>query len=280
MKFNRWMKVAIASFLVIAALATYKVMEIKAAIAFGESFPEHSETVELVVAEKQSYLESVRVLGEVISPQQVALRSELQGRIVEVGFRSGENVAKDQLLLQLDISEELAQLDSANARMDLAETIFKRNSELRKRNAVSQEQLDRAKAELATIKAEIAGLKSTIRKKTIRAPFAGVTGIHQFEVGQFLLGNVLITQLVGKQDFLWVDFSLPQFYPALESGTKIQVALITQGATDQWVEAEVVVRSAVVSVENRSFQYRAKVMRAVFPAIINATVLCWFFAIS
>lgn len=270
---NRWIKTAVVSIAVIAALASYKIMEIRAEIAFGESFPEASETVESVIAQQQVYRETVKVLGEMISPQQVELRSELPGRIVDVNFQSGERVASDQLLLQLDISEELAQLDSARARLELAGTLLRRNTELLKRNAVSQEQLDRSKAELATVKAEIAVLNSTIRKKTIRAPFAGLTGLHQFEVGQFLLNNVTITQLVGEQDFVWVDFSVPQFYPALEQGSIVQVARIIQSGKEQWVDAQVIASSPVVTVANRSFQYRAKVMKADFPALINAAVV-------
>jgi len=261
MQTKRWFITLGGCATVFIALATYKALEIKAAIAFGESFPEHSETVVSVYSSNVTYTPSVQVIGEVLAPQQVDIRSETQGRVVRVGFASGQKVEAGQLLLQQDIAQELAQLDSANARLKLAQSVFQRQQNLLKVRAVSQEQLDRAGADLATIKAEIAGLQVTIGKKTLRAPFAGNTGIHQFEVGQFLLDNVLVTELVGEQKTLWVDFQVPQFYPALTKGTQVQVQLLQhqeQQADKSGQQASIIARSSQVNRSNRSFLYRAE----------------------
>ena len=272
MKLNRWTKTLAACGIVFGALTTYKVLEIRAAIAFGESFPEHSETVETALSFTQPYSETVSVIGEVLATQQVELRSEIPGRIVKVGFTSGQQVAKGQLILQQDISEESALLDSARARLTLAQSVYTRYKNLHQAKAVSQEQLDRAKAEVATIQGEVAVLYSTIAKKTIRAPFAGASGIHQFEVGQFLLDNVLITSLVGEQEQLWIDFQLPQFYPELKKGSFVRVRQLQHRQSNNWVEARIIARSALVSSANRSYAYRAQIDRTLLPAAINASV--------
>jgi len=275
MQTKRWLITLGGCATVFIALATYKALEIKAAIAFGESFPEHSETVVSVYSSNVTYTPSVQVIGEVLAPQQVDIRSETQGRVVKVGFFSGQKVEAGQLLLQQDIAQELAQLDSANARLKLAQSVFKRQQNLLKVRAVSQEQLDRASADLATIKAEIAGLQVTIDKKTLRAPFAGNTGIHQFEVGQFLLNNVLVTELVGEQKTLWVDFQVPQFYPALAKGTQVQVQLLQQQeqqADKSGLQATIIARSSQVNRSNRSFLYRAEFSNTDLKTVANSGV--------
>ena len=274
MKTTPWMKTLGASALVVISLAAYKALEIKAAIAMGEAYPEHSETVSAITVGSQSHQDSVKVLGEILAPQQVTLRTEMVGRIVEIGFRSGDTVAEGQLLLQQDISEERAQLSSAKARFDLASRIHQRNLKLRKSNSVSQEQLDKAKADLATVDAEISVLNSAIRKKTIRAPFAGMTDIHQFEVGELLMDNQAVTNLVGLQDELWVDFQVPQFYPTLAIGSHVRVQRIAhrKQASSSWVSAEVIARNTQVSSDQRSLQYRALLKRDGFAAAINAGV--------
>jgi len=272
MQTKRWLITLGGCATVFIALAAYKALEVKAAIAFGESFPEHSESVVAAYSSPVDYISSVQVIGEVLAPQQVEIRSEAQGRVVLVGFKSGQQVTAGQLLVQQDIAQELAQLDSANARLKLAQSVFKRQQNLLKVRAVSQEQLDRASADLATIKAEITGLQVTIDKKTLRAPFAGNTGIHQFEVGQFLLDNVLITELVGEQETLWVDFQVPQFYPALKSGTPVQVKRLLKQAGSPWLQANIIARSSQVNSSNRSFLYRAELTNEDLKIAINAGV--------
>lgn len=279
MNVKRWIKTLSACAVVFVALASFKVMEIRAAIAFGESFPEHSEAVESIHVGLMPFVETISVIGDTLAPQQVELRSEIPGRIAKVGFDSGSFVKKGQLLLQQDIGEEQARLDSADARLVLATSVYRRVGNLRRTNAVSQEQLDRALADLATIKADIAELNSTINKKTIRAPFDGVTGIHQFEVGQFLLDNVAVTTLVGEQNYLWVDFQLPQFYPSLANGTQVKISKIQrkrpasgESAYD-WADGQVIARSSVATSINRSFKYRAKVASEGLRDIINAGVV-------
>lgn len=284
MQTKRWFITLGACATLFTALATYKALEIKAAIAFGESFPEHSETVVSVYSSRVEHTPYVQVIGEVLAPQQVEIRSETQGRVVKVGFQSGQQVEAGQLLLQQDIAQELAQLDSANARLRLAQSVFKRQQNLLKVRAVSQEQLDRASADLATIKAEIAGLQVTIDKKTLRAPFAGNTGIHQFEVGQFLLDNVLVTELVGEQQTLWVDFQVPQFYPALNNGTQVQLKRLmhqqppTAKSSDipnseaTKLSATIIARASQVNRSNRSFLYRAEFSNTDLATAVNTGI--------
>ena len=50
---GRWTKVFIGCLLLLLALALYKFLQIRQLIAFAESFPEASETVEAHVVETQ-----------------------------------------------------------------------------------------------------------------------------------------------------------------------------------------------------------------------------------
>lgn len=260
MNIRRWGITLVVCVLIFSALAIFKVLEIKAAIAFGESFPEQSETVEVFSAELIDYTENISAVGEVISPQQVDLRNEQAGRVVKVNFSSGADVEPGQLLLQLDVSEEQARLRAARARAELAKTVLQRAVNLRKSNAVSQEDLDRARADFTALEADIAALQSTIRKKTVRAPFAGRAGLHQFEVGQYLADNTLVTTLVGNTSAMWVDFQVPQFYGSLASGSSVQVRTInTLPSLPVSYSAKIIAASNVVNDISRSLHYRAAI---------------------
>jgi membrane fusion protein (multidrug efflux system) len=275
MTFSPWGKTIVVCAVIFLVLALFKGMQIRSGIAFAESFPERSESVESALVKMLPYSAAVTVLGEVVAIQRVALYSEAAGRIVKVGFQSGQLVEKDQVLIQQDVSEEEALLTAAEASLELASSIYQRNKNLFAAKAVSEETYDTARVDLAKVKADIVRLQSVIRKKTITAPFAGKTGIHQFEPGLVLQGNELITQLIGENDYLWVDFHVPQFYPLLANGSIVKVQLLrsTTGKNlGEWVEAKVIAKSAQVDKVNRSFQYRVKVSAAALPAGVNSGV--------
>ena len=155
MNFRRWTITVFLSIAVFSGLAAFKVFEIKAAIAFGQSFPKHSETVETTEITTVTYTPSINVIGDVLAPQHINIRNELPGQIAIVNFVSGEYVTKGQVLLQFDISIEEANLVAARARAELSRSVHKRAKNLHKSKAISQEQLDRSKADLATSLAEI-----------------------------------------------------------------------------------------------------------------------------
>lgn len=259
MNIRRWGLTAVACIAVFAALAAFKVLEIRAAIAFGESFPEHSETVEAATVQVTDYVPSIKVMGTVVAAKRLDLHNELAGEIAQVNFNSGGHVEPGQVLLQLDVSIEQANLAAAEARANLANSNYLRSKDLYGRNAVSKEQLDQAQSDLATSKAEVKVLQRAIAKKTLQAPFAATAGLHQFEVGQYLPENTFVTTLIGDSDVVWVDFKVPQFYRPLDKGTEVTVQLIGQSNNQVAVTGHVIAENSVVQAENRSRRYRAAI---------------------
>ena len=256
MNTRRWIITVSACVLVLAALAGYKVMQIRAAIAFAESFPEPSETVEAVVTEVQQVQDSMVTIGEIIAPQTVALRNEIEGRVTAVNFVSGARVKQGDVLLQLDTSEEQARLQAAHSRVELAQLDLQRISELRKKRAISKERLDQAKAQHEIAIAEVQALKAVIAKKTLRAPFDARTGLHEFEAGELLPANTLITTLVGLNDYTWVDFNLPYQQATLEVGSDVT---ITVSGHPEPVTGIIIAKESVASAASRNLRFRARI---------------------
>lgn len=255
----RWLVAILVCVAVVSVLGTVKYLEITAAIAAQEAQPEYSETVESFTPETVSYTPTVKSLGVVVAPQQVTLRNELAGYITEVSFRSGASVGRGQTILQLDVSEQEANLASAQARARLAQAVYDRDLGLRESDAVSQETLERSRAELNVVTAEIAAINSIIHRKTIRAPFDGTIGIHRFEPGQYLDANTPITTIVGRNEQMWVDFSIPQFYGELAVGTIVRVRVVRSRRTaqDQFYDATVIAGDSSIASGSRSRLYRA-----------------------
>jgi membrane fusion protein (multidrug efflux system) len=255
MHFWRWIWTFLFCLVIVSVLGFVKFNQIKAAIAFGESFPEPSETVNFIVTEQSQWQSSLSVMGEVVATRSLDLRNELAGVITNVGFISGGKVAKGSLLLQFDVENEEAQLAALTAQVSIAQLEVNRFAELIKSNASSRDQLDRAKAQLAVAKANVRALQSTITKKTLLAPFDAMVGLHQLEVGGYLSENTLITRLVSVSDAVWVDFLIPQDYASLAEGDVVQVK--SASLLNDVPTAKVIALSQEIDTASRNLRARA-----------------------
>lgn len=261
---RRWLVTLCICALIFAGLATYKYLQISAAIAFGKSFPEPSANVEAVVAEKTVIDNTVTTIGEIIAPRTVDLRNELAGRVTSVNFHAGQAVKRGDILVQLDVLEEEARLKAAQANVKLAELELRRAKQLLKNKTVSQENVDQNQARFDIAQANVNELLAIISKKTITAPFDAVTGLHELDSGEYLQSNTRIVTLVGNSEFLWADFNVPLAQASLAIGDNVQVWL---PSNNQRFNAQVIAKDSTISATSRNLRYRAKFLATnVIPA--------------
>jgi membrane fusion protein (multidrug efflux system) len=218
---KRWLAVLAICLSIFLILALVKFFQIRAAIAFGESFPEPSETVEFQSIAYSQWQPQIKVSGEVRAPREVELRNEVAGVIAKIGFVSGASIRQDDLLLQLDIAEEQAQLSALKPQIELAEKDFNRLSGIKNKQAISQQLIDQARSQLGMVRGQAASINESISNKTMLAPFDGTSGLHDFEVGEYIAADTLIVRLVGVTDELWIDFNLPQQHGKVAVGQTI-----------------------------------------------------------
>lgn len=257
----RWLLTIVVCAAITAVLAFIKVTEIQGVIAAAAAQPEYSETVETAKPLPVEFQPRIESLGVVVAPLQVTLRSEMAGYITAVNAVAGAHVTKGQVILQLDTSEQRANLASARARLALAKSVLQRDLDLQKSSFVSEDKVDRSRAEVDVIEAEIDGIESVINRRTIKAPFDGMIGIHRFEPGQYLDNNSEITTLVGDNGEMWVDFNLPQFYGELAAGSQVDISVVRTealGASTK-LSADVIAGDATINAAARSRRYRAVV---------------------
>lgn len=263
MRNRPWLVVILGCLILVLVLGFIKFTQIRAAIAFGESFPEPSETVQTATVEFSDWQPRMMVVGDIRASREVELRNELAGIIAEVGFTSGSLVEEGDLLLQLDISQETAQLQSAEAELALAKADYERFAGFKNPDAVSRQQVDRAKAEFSMAQGRAGAIQSVVDRKTLRAPFKGYSSIHQFEVGQFLSANSMVTRLVGDGGDSWVDFAIPQQYAGIEIGSVVTVSASDSQVQD--VPAKVIAIERGISRQSRTVQVRAALEPGISP---------------
>ena len=195
--------------LFVAAIGTYKFLQIRAAIAQGSSYQPPPETVTTVVAQPADWPSTLSAIGTVEAVHGVMVSADLSGVVKQIAFTSGRDVGKGQVLVRLDTSTERAQLAQAEAQRDLAKLNIERAQALLQRGVIAQAEFDRMQAEARTSEASVNAAEALIGRKTIRAPFSGVIGIRQVDLGQHLNEGDPIAPL-QTLDPVYVNFSLPQ----------------------------------------------------------------------
>jgi membrane fusion protein, multidrug efflux system len=202
-----FMLLAVLAFL--AVIGGFKFFQIKAAIAQGSSYQPPPEAVTTVIANPEQWDITVKAIGTVVAVNGVTVSADLPGLVSEIDFDSGRSVNKGDILVRLDTKQEQAQLASAIAQRDLSRVAYERQKELLAKGIAAQSAYDQAAAESKSADAAVAQIRAAIERKTIRAPFSGVLGIRQVNLGQYLAGGAAIVPLQSVRP-VYVNFSVPQ----------------------------------------------------------------------
>ncbi len=190
-------------------IADIKSLQFSKMIAAGKAMVPPATTVTSVKVQKGDWVPMLTAIGSISPVQGATISAELAGKVDEVNFQSGTPVKKGEMLVEIDASAEQAQLRSAQADLELAKADFERAQGLAKGNVISKAEIDSAAAKFAQKTADVQNVQSTIDKKLIRAPFDGIAGIREVNVGQMVpVGQKLLT--LQALDQVFVDFSLPQ----------------------------------------------------------------------
>ena len=241
----------------IGILGGIKGLQINRMIAIGSQSSPPPETVTTAVVQTESWEALVTSVGSLEAVQGVMLTAELPGKVMRIAFQPGTKVKAGDLLLQQDISSEQAQLRAAEATVALTKLELERSSKLLGKKAVAQAKYDSDDALHKQALAQIEGIRATIRKKTIRAPFAGSLGIRLVNLGQVINEGEPIVSL-QTLDPIFVNFSLPQQQLA-QVKPDLKVRVSTDALAGQVIEGEITAISPDVDVATRSIRVQATV---------------------
>jgi membrane fusion protein (multidrug efflux system) len=195
--------------LIIAGLGFVKFKQIQTAMAQGAAFQPPPEAVTTIVAQQEEWPSTVSAIGTMAAVHGVTVSADLPGTVDRIAFESGRAVREGDILAELDTRQERAQLTAIEAQRDLARLNYDRMKGLLGERVISQAEFDRAVAEQKQTAAQVGEIEATIQRKTIRAPFSGILGIRQVNLGQYLAAGDPLVPLQSL-DPIYVNFGVPQ----------------------------------------------------------------------
>jgi membrane fusion protein, multidrug efflux system len=256
---KRMFLMLLAAAVFITAIGAVKYNQVKKAIAQHSSFQPPPEAVTTVVTKKDEWPANLGAIGTIAPVHGVTISADLPGIVEKIHFDSGKAVRQGAVLVELDTRQERAQLAAAEAQQNLARLNFERFRGLRDKGVLAEADFDRARAENTQGEARVGEIRATIARKTIRAPFSGVLGIRQINLGQYLAGGAPIVALESL-DPIYVNFSVPQQSAVhIEVGGPVRVtAEVSDGAvTKKEFAGRVTAVDSVVNEATRNIQVQA-----------------------
>ena len=206
--------------------------------------------VEVAVVQQEDVLVYREGIGNVAALNNAIIRSQVDGRLISVEFKEGQDVDKGAVLARIDPTLYQAAYDQAVAKksqdeatLDNARIDLERYRRLAKDNAGPKQQADQQEALVrqleAQVKSDLAAIDSaqaTLGYTTITAPFDGRIGLRNVDPGNIVHAsdsNGIATLAQVKP--ITAIFTLPQrdldiVATALKSGTVAVEAMSTGGA--------------------------------------------------
>jgi len=181
--------------------------------------------VETALAEKKDVIVFIESFGNLDSPNDVDIKSQVDGQIMKAHFNEGDLVKAGDMLFTIDPSQYKAQLERAEAALiqDLAnlklnKDTVERNRKLLEKELISQQDFDKLQTDVtsseAAVKTDNANIdlaKINLNYCYITSPIDGVTGKRQVDPGNILTANDGPTLVNVKTiDPLYVDFTIPE----------------------------------------------------------------------
>ncbi len=193
--------------LAVVLLGIVKFLQIRRAMMMAPK--EGAEAVTSSPVIENVWREGFDTVGTFVAVQGATLSAEEAGTVFRILFESGSSVQRDQVLIELDRSVEEANLAGALSRAELARQSLARARTLRSQSALSIANLEDAQSKLQQSEAEVRSLRAIIERKTIKAPFAGKTGIRMVNVGEYVSAGAPLVPL-HSIDPISFNFSVPQ----------------------------------------------------------------------
>jgi len=211
---NLWVLAVIAVALAGSVGAYFAVRSEKAQAQAPAGQAPQATPVSVALVEQRDVAVWDEFSGRLEAIERVEVRSRVAGALLEVHFREGALVKKDDLLITIDpatyaaeVDRNEAQVAAAEARVELTKSDVERGEKLSGSRIISQRELDQrvnaqreAEANVRAAKAALQTARLNLDYTQVRAPVTGRVGRLEITVGNLVAagpGAPVLTTLVS-----------------------------------------------------------------------------------
>lgn len=185
--------------------------------------------VEIVTVTRGTLARTSTVSGILEPLRTVGVNAQMSGALLSVNVEEGNYVRAGQTLAQIDAREIEAQLKSATASLELAESTAKRSDELWTQRIITAQEYERDRAALASAQATLEGLKTRVGYATIKAPISGVVTEKRLETGDIVSPNTRLFSIADNSMLVSRVMVSELDVPLLDAGDLVDVTVDALG---------------------------------------------------
>jgi RND family efflux transporter MFP subunit len=163
--------------------------------------------VQTVVVKMEPVPQSSEYVATIMSRNSATIQPQVNGRLIQIGARSGDYVKAGQVLMQIDAQPQIATVEADRATERQKKALFDYNNieidrqhKLFDAGVISRDAWDQAQQSFANTKADYessVSLRKTQEEQlayyTVRAPYDGVVGDIPVHVGDYVSSSSLLT---------------------------------------------------------------------------------------
>lgn len=192
----------------------------------------------------------INIQGDVESDRTIMITPKTTATVDEILVRTGQDVQKGAVLARLDGEITRSQLREIETQLELAETLFERQSNLREQDIGSEVEFLQARNQVESLQNQLATLSEQYENYTIRATIAGTVNQVSLKVGETVNPNEPVFQL-SNSDALKVTAEISEAYITRVDQT--DSVEITFPSLDEKISKRLDVVSKVINPSNRTF---------------------------
>lgn len=194
---------------VVGGIVGFNIFRDNAISQFFANMPVAPSPVSTVTVEPVTWTPGIQAIGTVGASRGVDLTVETSGIVQKINFESNQRVSQGDLLVQLDDTQQQADLTAQRAQTELDRQNLDRAQALQKRGVGAETSVEQAQAAASASLAQVTKLEAVLEQKRLTAPFDGTMGIPRVDVGQYLTPGTTVATLQNL-DVLRADFSVPE----------------------------------------------------------------------
>lgn len=212
--------------------------------------------VDAMVIQPQLLDNKIITTGTLLANEEVQLKPEIAGKVIDVLFTEGSWVSKGDLLIKLNDRDLEAQLKGKEIEEKQASDLESRARKLFEIKGISQEEYDKTANTLNMIRAQRESIQAQISKTEIVAPFDGVIGLRYVSPGSYVSMDMLVATL-DDIDPVKVEFSVPEKYARQIKKGNVITARVGDSETEY--KGAVYAVESKIDLETRTIKARARI---------------------
>jgi multidrug efflux system membrane fusion protein len=165
--------------------------------------------------------------GKTAPARVVELRTETDGRVIELGARRGAAVRAGELLVRLDPRERRAMVEQARAMLTMREIEHAASQKLGQKGFQAETKVAESAANLEAAQAALERAGLELDHTEIRAPFDGVLEARPVEIGDFVDTGDAVATVIEQDPFLVIGEAAETEIALLREGMAGTARLIT-----------------------------------------------------